>query len=143
MIRRSNNKAKPVASLDQMKKNWLQNGPTRTEEERVVRRFNQSGQSAKGKIKMDKDTYVVYDYSKEYPITKLEHVSKNKTPENGITDKKPEHQQDEMKMSKFPVLTKIINGVPSADQKGGEMELILNRATNNAFLWKDNDFQYY
>jgi hypothetical protein len=124
-----------------MKKNWVQNGPTRTEEERVVRRFNQSGQSAKGKIRMDRDTYVVYDYSKEFPVTKLEHVSDKGAPEEGMGATKS--VTSDFKMPKFPVLTMIINGPPSVDQKSNDMDLILNRSMNNAFLWKDGDFQYY
>lgn len=135
MIRRRPN----PNTLDQMKKNWVQNGPVKSEEERIVRRFNQSGQSSKGRIKMDKDTYVVYDYGKEHPITRLE------TPKDKLADKNDPAvaSNPDFKVSKFPILSMITNGPPPSDLKSTEMDLILNRSMNNAFLCKNGDFQYF
>lgn len=135
MIRR-----RPNSTLEQMKKNWVQNGPVKSEEERIVRRFNQSGQSSKGRIKMDKDTYVIYDYGKEHPITRLENklTAKNMV---AATDQTPANP--DFKVSKFPVLSMITNGPPSSDLKSNDMDLIINRSMNNAFLCKNGDFQYF
>ena len=132
---------KRTNNLDQMKKNWVQNGPARTEEERIVRRFNQVGQSAKGRIKMDKDTYVIYDYSKEFPVSRLETNNKHeKIPnQHGVVG-----ELNDFKMPKFPVLTLISNGPPDVSAgSADEMDLVLNKSMNNAFLWKNGDFVYF
>jgi hypothetical protein len=133
-------KKRNTNNLDQMKKSWVQNGPVRSEEERVVRRFNQASQSTKGRIKMDKDTYVIYDYSTEFPVVRLE------TPNSSVKSvNKNVFAGEQVVISKFPVLSMISNGL-SEDQtenKGEEMDLILNKSMGNAFLWKNGDFQYY
>ncbi len=139
-------KKRTANNLDQMKKNWVQNGPARSEEERVVRRFNQASQSAKGRIKMDKDTYVIYDYSSEFPVSRLESSSGSgsrvkSADKNGLF----EEVNGMPMLSKFPVLSMISNGL-SEDQSGvkaEEMDLILNKSMSNAFLWKNGDYQYY
>ncbi|MEX0597582.1 MAG: hypothetical protein WD512_13910 [Candidatus Paceibacterota bacterium] len=134
---------KRTSNLDQMKKSWVQNGPVRSEEERVVRRFNQAGQSSKGRIKMDKDTYVIYDYSTEFPVVRLETPSSNSSVKT--VDDKSGFIGEQVVISKFPVLSMISNGLmeDQSANKGEEMDLILNKSMGNAFLWKNGDFQYY
>jgi hypothetical protein len=139
-------KKRTTNNLDQMKKSWVQNGPARSEEERVVRRFNQASQSAKGRIKMDKDTYVIYDYSTEFPVSRLETINKPSSSSSGVKSAdKNGIVGEQVVISKFPVLTMISNGLmeDQTEIKGEEMDLILNKSMGNAFLWKNGDFQYY
>lgn len=119
-------------NTDKLKGMWDKSKPRGAEgddKEKKIRVFNQHSYNQKGKIKLDNETVVTYDYSKEEPITKVERGS--------IIDEK----RKEFCLPKYPVLRGIMETAPVETDKNVEMDLFIIKSTNSALLWKDSEYQ--
>ena len=117
-------------NTDKLKGMWDKSKPKGTEgDEKKIRVFNQHSYNQKGRIKLDNETVVTYDYSKEEPVTKVERGST-------IQEKRKEFT-----LPKYPVLRGIMETAPIETDKHAEMDLFIVKSTNSALLWKDNEYQ--
>lgn len=94
--------------------------------ERKVHIFNNITYQTKGKIIIDKNTWVDYDYSKEKP-TELQF--------NNIVDK------ETFKLPKYPTLRGIRQDLPETTTLK-DMDFYIIRDINEAILLKNNEFHF-
>jgi len=103
--------------------------------EKKVRTFNHYSHSNKGRIRLDPDTWINYDYGREYPVIKLHKKGKGEE----------EKKKDEFTLGKYPTLHSIIEETtPKVDQDQlREMDLFIIRDLNQGLLWKNKNFEFH
>lgn len=131
-------RVQPVVTTSQLKRVWTgaagtAGAGTSDKQEKKVKIFNQHATSLKGKIKLDSDTYIEYDYSMEYPITKLHKKSNEDTV-----------AKDTFELPRYPTLKEIVSEIPkNNDEALKEMDLFLMRDMNEALLWRSKEFEFH
>ena len=134
MSKRSNSNITRIKSQAlndmQLKAAWM-NKPM-NKPVKKLRTFNQTSNSMHGKIVIDKNTVIEYDYTKETPVTNIKKLDKTKD------------QRETFIIPKYPILKSIVNEIPNGtNDNTKEMELYLVRDLNQAVIWKNNEFEYH
>lgn len=97
-----------------------------------VRVFNQYVSNMKGKIKIDNNTYINYDYSGDYPKTSVQ-----------VKDQNNHIDRDKFEMPCYPKLKNVITEIPKNTKNLKEMDLFLMKDLDEALLWKGKEFEFH
>lgn len=108
-------------------KTWQQSQP-----EKKVRHFNQSSDALQGKIILNHETWVEYNYEVQPPNLNLK-TSK--------TDEKSNNQSTQLFLGKYPILRKIVNQIPK-EESSREMDLYVIRDLPETVLWRNGNFEF-
>lgn len=97
-----------------------------------LRIFNQNNYQQKGKIVLDKHTWVSFDYTRDQPVTKLHKINQQDL-----------HPKDTFDLPKYPCLKSITDEIPKDSATPKQMDLFLVRDLNQAFLWRNDQFEHH
>lgn len=130
-------KRQPKLSTSQLAswKNKISKNGSTDNKEKKVRIFNQYSSSSKGRIRLDAETWINYDYGRDYPVIKLH--------KKGGGEEK--QKKEEFSLPKYPTLHSIIEEtVPKVEEDQlREMDLFLIKDLNQGLVWKNHNFEFY
>jgi len=129
---------------------WSQTTP-----DKQIRHFNQSSSQGRGKIVINPETWVEYDYNVHPPNM----VLKNKASQTD-SNQQPEPPKETFTIGKYPILRKIVDQMPKEsthkesthkesthkesthkESTHKDMDLYLVRNMEATFLWKNGGFE--
>ncbi len=100
------------------------------EQSKKLRIFNQNNHLAKGKIIIDHETFVEYDYTQGHH-TKLHKKNINDKPVDKFT------------LPNYPTLKYITSDIPSDPQNLSDNDFIIVKDIDEILLWNNNELQLH
>jgi len=124
-------KKRPVATTVQLKQMWRKDDP-KPKAERVKRTFNNQSFNPKGKIMIDKNTWIDYNYQGDYPVHRISKADPN------------DHiSKDNFELPKYPTLKSIVSKIPKDENKLKKMDLFIIRDVYDSLIWNGEEFELY
>lgn len=108
-------------------KTWTQAPPLKK-----IRHFNQQTNSMQGKISLNHETWVEYDYGVHPPNLTLK--TKNQKDKN--------QESSKLFLGKYPTLRKIVTEIPKHETHAREMDLYIIWDMEETLLWKNGSFEF-
>lgn len=127
----TNRRRVTAVSKQKLKSTWKKEMEKKQEPvNRVLRTYNKfASHTPKGRIMIDKNTWIDYNYQGDFPVHKVSKTDKHIS-------------RDNFDLPKYPVLKSIVRKVPQSTENLKEMDLFLIEDTMDAIIWNGEEFEY-